>query len=56
MQLLTPDELREFLTGKLAPFKMPQQIWQASEPLPRLGTQKIDKRTVKVQFAGDQAG
>lgn len=53
---VSPDDLRKFLTGKLAPFKMPQQIWQAHDPLPRLGTQKIDKRSVRTQFGGAQAG
>ena len=44
---LTPEELREFLTGRIAPFKIPQHIWRSDEPLPRLGTQKIDKRAVR---------
>lgn len=44
---LTPEALREFLEGRLAPFKMPTRIWRSEKTLPRLGTQKIDKRTVK---------
>jgi len=50
---LNPDDLRAFMAAKLAPFKvpLPEHIWQAAEPLPRLGTQKIDKRTVRKQFA-----
>ncbi|MGB7408942.1 MAG: class I adenylate-forming enzyme family protein [Pontixanthobacter sp.] len=49
---LTPEELRIFMGGKLAPFKVPaaEHIWQSDEPLPRLGTQKIDKRTVKAEY------
>nr|WP_137677242.1 class I adenylate-forming enzyme family protein [Parerythrobacter lutipelagi] len=52
---LSPEQLREFMLTKLAPFKVPllEHIWQADTALPRLGTQKIDKRTVRTQFAGD---
>ena len=52
---ITPGELRAFLLERIAPFKVPleHQIWMVSEPLPRLGTQKIDKRTVKARFIGD---
>lgn len=52
---LAPDELREFMLEKLAAFKVPQpeHIWRADEALPRLGTQKIDKRAVRTQHAGD---
>ncbi|RDC59019.1 Long-chain-fatty-acid--CoA ligase [Alteripontixanthobacter maritimus] len=41
------DDLREFVSGRIAPFKMPEKIWHSKASLPRLGTQKIDKRTVK---------
>ncbi|MFM7378062.1 MAG: class I adenylate-forming enzyme family protein [Erythrobacter sp.] len=49
---ITPGELRAFLLARIAPFKVPleHQIWIAHEPLPRLGTQKIDKRTVKARY------
>ncbi|MGB7374244.1 class I adenylate-forming enzyme family protein [Pontixanthobacter sp.] len=52
---MTPQQLRDFMCEKMAPFKVPlvEHIWQADEPLPRLGTQKIDKRTVRTMFAGD---
>ncbi len=48
---LTEEKLREFLSQHLAKFKIPQTMWEAKEPLPRLGTEKIDKRTVRDQFA-----
>ena len=53
-QDLSPEDLRNFMLEKLAPFKVPcpEHIWRATEALPRLGTQKIDKRTVRTQFAG----
>ena len=52
---LSPEQLREFMLAKLAPFKvpLPEHIWRSEEALPRLGTQKIDKRTVRTMFAGD---
>ena len=52
---MTAAQLREFLLSRIAPFKVPleEHIWIATEVLPRLGTQKIDKRTVRQQFASD---
>jgi len=49
---ITPGELRAFLLERIAPFKVPleHQIWISDEALPRLGTQKIDKRTVKARY------
>lgn len=35
--------LLDFLAHHLAAFKIPGRIWIADEPLPKLGTQKIDK-------------
>jgi acyl-CoA synthetase (AMP-forming)/AMP-acid ligase II len=54
---LTGPELREFLLAHIAPFKVPlvDHIWVSDKALPRLGTQKIDKRTVRKMFAGDMA-
>ena len=48
---LTPPELCAFLDGKLAPFKLPAHLWQADEPLPKLGTQKIDKKSLREKYA-----
>jgi acyl-CoA synthetase (AMP-forming)/AMP-acid ligase II len=52
---ISPAELRAFLLERIAPFKVPleHQIWLTEEALPRLGTQKIDKRTVKARYAGE---
>ena len=52
---MTPDQLRDFMCEKMAPFKVPmaEHIWMSDKPLPRLGTQKIDKRTVRTMFAAD---
>ena len=47
-QSLSGDNLRSFLASKLAPFKV--HYWQADEPLPRLGTQKIDRITLRREY------
>jgi long-chain acyl-CoA synthetase len=48
---LEAEELRAFLDGKLARFKIPERIIMSAEPLPRLGTGKIDRRALKAQYA-----
>jgi len=48
---LTEAELRRFLDGRIAKFKIPEKIIFSEEPLPRLGTGKIDRRALKAQFA-----
>jgi acyl-CoA synthetase (AMP-forming)/AMP-acid ligase II len=48
---LDGEELRAFLGGRLAKFKVPEQVIVSSEPLPRLGTGKIDRRALKAQYA-----
>ena len=48
---LTEGELRQFLDGRIAKFKIPEKIIFSDEPLPRLGTGKIDRRALKAQFA-----
>ena len=39
------------LDGKLARFKIPARIIFSTEPLPRLGTGKVDRRALKAQYA-----
>ncbi|MBX7487138.1 acyl--CoA ligase [Qipengyuania sp. GH25] len=48
---LSVEDLQEFLREHIAAFKVPSVIWKSDEQLPRLGTQKVDKRTVKANFA-----
>jgi len=52
---VSKEELREHLLSRIAPFKvpLPEHIWVSDKALPRLGTQKIDKRTVRTMFAGE---
>jgi acyl-CoA synthetase (AMP-forming)/AMP-acid ligase II len=42
--------LRAFLESRIARFKIPEHIIFSSEPLPRLGTGKIDKVAIKAQY------
>jgi acyl-CoA synthetase (AMP-forming)/AMP-acid ligase II len=48
---LGEEDLRAFLDGRLAKFKIPQRIIVSTEPLPKLGTGKIDRRALKAQYA-----
>ena len=47
---LSEDSLRAFLEGRIARFKVPDRIILSPEPLPRLGTGKIDRRALKAQY------
>ena len=47
---ISGDDLKAFLSPRLAPFKIPVHYWQAPEPLPRLGTQKIDRVTLRREY------
>ena len=47
---LTPEALHAFLAKDLAPFKLPVKYWQVDEALPRLGTEKVDKRTLRERY------
>ncbi len=44
---LTEDELRDFLAGSLAKFKIPERIWFLGEPLPRNANGKFLKRELR---------
>jgi long-chain acyl-CoA synthetase len=48
---LAESDLRAFLMQRLAPFKIPVQFWQEADALPRLGTEKVDKRALKARYA-----
>jgi long-chain acyl-CoA synthetase len=49
-EALTADELCAFLFAHIAAFKVPGRIWFADGPLPRLGTEKIDKVTLRAKY------
>ena len=48
--VLDADDIKTFLAKRLAPFKIPVHYWQASDPLPRLGTQKIDRVMLRREY------
>jgi acyl-CoA synthetase (AMP-forming)/AMP-acid ligase II len=48
---LTEEELHRFLEERLARFKIPARLIFSPEPLPRLGTGKIDRQSLKAQYA-----
>jgi acyl-CoA synthetase (AMP-forming)/AMP-acid ligase II len=47
---LDEEQLRTFLAERIAAFKVPVRLWQEHETLPRLGTEKVDKRTLKARY------
>ena len=47
---LTEEELRAFLEPRISAFKIPARFIFASEPLPKLGTGKIDRVAIKAQY------
>lgn len=47
---VSDEALKTFLAEQLAAFKVPLQIWFAPEALPRLGTEKIDKVTLRKTY------
>jgi acyl-CoA synthetase (AMP-forming)/AMP-acid ligase II len=53
---LEPEALREFLAGRLAPFKLPAQLWRTDEPLPRLGSEKVDKVALREHYSTLSSG
>lgn len=44
--------LAEFLKDRIAAFKIPTKIWFESTSLPRLGTEKIDKVSLRTKYRG----
>ncbi|MEQ8311452.1 MAG: class I adenylate-forming enzyme family protein [Sphingopyxis sp.] len=44
------DALTEFLKARLAPYKIPCRIWMASDALPKLGSEKIDKVSLRNRY------
>jgi len=48
---LDREELLAFLAGRIARFKLPARVWIETQPLPKLGTGKIDKVSLRQRFA-----
>ena len=49
-EVMDVEALCEFLTARIAAFKVPQRIWISDAPLPRLGTEKIDKVSLRASY------
>jgi acyl-CoA synthetase (AMP-forming)/AMP-acid ligase II len=47
---LDSEALLRFLDGKLAAYKHPARIWFVDEPLPKLGTGKIDRVSLRAAY------
>jgi long-chain acyl-CoA synthetase len=45
------EQLRSFLAERLAGFKVPAFVWVSEQPLPRLGSGKINKKLLKKSYA-----
>ena len=50
---LDEGSLREFLADRLASFKIPLRTWFHDDPLPRLGTEKIDKVGLRKHYQAE---
>ena len=48
---LSEDELLRHLATRIAAFKVPVRLWREDDALPRLGTEKIDKLTLKARYS-----
>ena len=44
------EALKAFLAERLAAFKVPQTIWMSPDALPKLGTEKIDKVSLRARY------
>lgn len=56
-EALTLDDLREFLADRLADYKHPRRLQVVTDPLPRTGIGKVDKkRLVAEQAAASEGG
>ncbi len=51
----TEDELRTHVRGRLAAFNTPERVWIEADPLPRLGTEKLDKVGLRKRFQAEWA-
>jgi acyl-CoA synthetase (AMP-forming)/AMP-acid ligase II len=49
-------DLLAFLAEHLAAFKVPHRLWFSADPLPRLGTEKIDKLALRKRYGELVAG
>jgi acyl-CoA synthetase (AMP-forming)/AMP-acid ligase II len=53
---VSKEALLSFLEERIAKFKVPGFVWIHDEPLPKLGTGKIDKVTLRERYRAEVAG
>jgi long-chain acyl-CoA synthetase len=53
---VSEEELRQFVAERIAHFKVPVRLWQEKGTLPRLGTEKVDKRALKERYSRSWEG
>jgi acyl-CoA synthetase (AMP-forming)/AMP-acid ligase II len=53
---LDAEALNAFLTDKIAQYKLPAYLWVHGEPLPKLGTGKIDKKVLREKYSRQLEG
>jgi long-chain acyl-CoA synthetase len=53
---LEPDALIDFVSKDMASFKVPARLWLSADPLPKLGSGKIDKVSLRAQYRAVHAG
>ena len=47
---VTGEDMCSFLSQRLAPYKVPFKIWMSNDALPKLGSEKIDKVTLRNRY------
>jgi long-chain acyl-CoA synthetase len=52
---VTPEALTLFLSQRLAAFKVPHKIWMVDDALPKLGSEKIDKVSLRDRYRAEYA-
>jgi acyl-CoA synthetase (AMP-forming)/AMP-acid ligase II len=50
------EALAAFLEGRIAKYKEPAFVWVHREPLPKLGTGKIDKKSLRERYSAEVTG
>ncbi len=53
---VSEEDLRAFLAERIAAFKVPVRFWREHAALPRLGTEKVDKRALKQRYSREWEG
>ncbi len=52
---VTAEDMTAFLGQRLAPYKVPFRMWMSNEALPKLGSEKIDKVTLRTRYREEYA-